>query len=169
VTYQPDRPVIYEGVPGTLFGSICSHIDAVLFSGERAMVHPEDIGMADIATPLAQKYLALPSQWRGSWRKNLRWRGLSGSRPFRTHRSLDKAKPLVCFTGTLPVPRTAAADAAKAAGWEVMGSASKVTTVLVTENPMGTSRKLVAARAAGTPIVSYEEWQELMLDGELPS
>ena len=142
----------------------CSHIDATLVAGERAMVHPDDIEIADAAMAMVESRIVPPDNWAASWRKNLKWRGLSG----KTHRVRDKSKPVVCFTGTLDRPRDELAQQAREGGWEVIGAPSKYTDVLVAADPMGPSRKLVIARKSNTPIVSADEWREIVLTGELP-
>jgi hypothetical protein len=148
-------------------GVICSHVDAVLIAEERAMVHPEDRELADVATALVRGRIVVPDTWRAAWRKNLRWRGLSSRGSVRRVR--DGSKPLVCFTGTLDRPRAELIAQAQAAGWETIDSPSPFTDVLVAADPLGASRKLKAARTNRTPIVTCEEWSELMHDGELPS
>lgn len=149
-------------------GGICSHIDAALVAQERAMVHPDDWRSADRAAALVGTRIVVPTDWKGSWRKNLRWRGLS-SRGSVTRRVRDHSKPLVCFTGTLDRARAELIAEAENAGWETINSPSPYTDVLVAADPLGNSNKLKAAREHGTPIVSCEEWSTLMTDGVLPS
>lgn len=144
-------------------GLICSHIDAVLIAQERAMVHPDDWPLADQAVNLVSRHIVVPDDWKGSWRKNLVWRGLSNSRV------RDGSKPLVCFTGTLDRPRPLLKKEAESLGWETIDSPSPFTDVLVAADPLGTSGKLNAARKNGTPIITSEEWSILLTDGVLPS
>lgn len=148
-------------------GLICSHIDAVLVAQERAMVHPEDWVAADRAVTLVGETIVVPDGWKGAWRKNLRWRGLSSRGSVRRKR--DSGKPVVCFTGTLDRPRSALLAEAVEMGWETIDSASPNIDVLVAADPLGSSGKLKAARKNGTPIVTREEWSILMTDGVLPS
>jgi hypothetical protein len=147
---------------------ICSHIDAVLVAHERAMVHPDDLQFIDSAAAIVGTRIVIPRDWKGSWRKNLRWRGLSG-RGNVTRRVRDHSKPLVCFTGTLDRPRAELIAEAEHGGWETVNSPSPFTDVLVAADPLGNSSKLKAARKHGTPIVTREEWSILMTDGVLPS
>lgn len=150
-------------------GRICSHIDAVLLAQERAMVHSDDWGAADHAVVLAGSRIVVPGDWKGSWRKNLRWRGLSSRGSVsRRAKIRDHNKPLVCFTGTLDRPRAELIAEAERCGWETIDSPSPFTDVLVAANPLGSSRKLKAARRHGTPIVTSEEWASLLTDGVLP-
>jgi hypothetical protein len=142
-------------------GTICSHVDAVLLARERAMVLPAHWQAADAASDLISGKLVAPLTWRGAWRRNIAWRGLTGL----TQRKLperDSDRPLVCFTGKLDRSR------AKRHGWDTVNSPSRFTDVLVCADPSGTSAKLEAARQNNTPIVSPEEWAEMMLDGALP-
>lgn len=148
-------------------GLICSHIDAVLVAQERAMVHSDDLVLADRACALVGARIVVPDDWRGAWRKNLRWRGLSSRGAKRRVR--DDSKPRVCFTGAMDRPRAELTSEAELNGWEVMGSPSPYTDVLVAADPLGTSGKLKKARQHGTPIVSPEEWSLLMTDGVLPA
>ncbi len=132
------------------------------------MVHPDDWSLANRATILVDGNIAVPDNWKGAWRKNLRWRGLSG-RSVTRRANRDGSKPLVCFTGTLDLPRPQLVDEAKRMGWETINSPSPYTDVLVAADPLGTSAKLKAARKNGTPIVSREEWSIVLTDGVLPS
>jgi len=144
----------------------CAHIDAVLVAQERAMVHLDDWSSADRAVELVGSRIVIPEEWKGAWRKNLRWRGLS-SRGASSRRIRDNSKPLVCFTGTLDRSRSALITEAKSMGWETINSPSPYTDVLVAADPLGTSAKLKAARQNGTAIVTCEEWSILMADGVL--
>jgi hypothetical protein len=151
---------------GGFDGVICSHIDAVLIAGERVMVPPEDHGTADAAFALVSQRIEPPPSWRGSWRQNLRWRGLSvrGPRP----RRVRSGRPVVCFTGAMDRPRKELLAEAVAAGWDTADSPTSAITVLVAAAVHGKSGKLVYARKNGIPIVALEEWPSVMLDGELP-
>lgn len=148
-------------------GSICSHIDAVLIAAERAMVFEADRAAADRACAIVSGRITVPSTWKGSWRRETRWRGLIGLRQ-RRRPDRDSTKPLVCFTGALEHPRAELIKAAKEAGWETINTPSPYTDVLVAADPCGNSAKLRAARANNTPIVSPDQWREIMLDGVLP-
>jgi hypothetical protein len=148
-------------------GTICSHIDAVLVARERAMVHQEDWSAASAAAALVGSCIVAPENWQASWRRNLRWRGLSTRGP--VHRRVrDGSKPVVCFTGNPGRGRSELIAEAIASGWEFVDSPSPFTDVLVAANPTGGSRKLKTARKNGTPIVTLEEWSILMNDGVLP-
>lgn len=144
----------------------CAHIDAVLVAQERAMVHLDDWAAADRAVALLATRVVIPDDWKGSWRKNLKWRGLS-SRGASTRRVRSNNKPLVCFTGNPGRPRAELKAEAELGGWETIDSPSPYTDVLVAADPLGTTGKLKAARKNGTPIVTLDEWTTLMTDGVL--
>lgn len=139
-------------------GAFCSHIDAVLCAGERAMVLKEDHEAADILGDLVRGGIQPPPGWKASWRRNMRWRGLS------TRKQRDLLKPIVCFTGKLMRARSDLLREAEERGWETINSPSSKTTVLVAEDPMGKSAKLRAARDNGTPILTSDDWESLLLE-----
>lgn len=152
---------------GGFDGYICSHIDAVLIAQERAMLHPDDLSFAEQAIKVTSGRLKIPSHWKGAWRRNLTWRGLSRYGTV-ARKARDKTKPLVCFTGRLHKERAELAQQAEANGWETIDSPSPFTTVLVAADPLGKSAKLLAARKNGTPIITGDEWAMLMEDGLVP-
>lgn len=142
-------------------GGFCSHIDAVLLNGERAMVYPDDHTNADLAAKAAFGMITTPPNWKGSWRRNLRWRGLTYC-GLNAHRARDPGLPIVCFTGKLYAERKSLLAEARENGWETIDSPSAKTHVLVAEDPTAASAKLKKARAYGTPILSGGEWQSLL-------
>jgi hypothetical protein len=74
VTVSDDGAKVSCSCPA--LGGFCSHIDAVLVANERAMVHPDDLAIADEARALTLGKIAVPSSWKGSWRGEFGWRGL---------------------------------------------------------------------------------------------
>lgn len=145
--------------------TICSHIDAILLAGEREMVFPDDRLVADDAMKVVAGKIHPPSSWKGSWRKNWRWRGLS----VRTRRTIDPSgKPVVCFTGKMDRQRKELISEAKENGWEAVDSPHKHITLLVAQDPHGKSDKLTHARKDAIPIISLDDWPEAMLHGLLP-
>ena len=115
--------------------------------------------------------LFVPDTWKGSWRRNMRWRGLTSRGPVykRPARRRDSSIPLVCFTGTMfGRNRDQMIAEAREYGWETTNSPSPYTDVLVAADTRGASAKLVKARSCNTPIITPEEWEELMIDGALP-
>jgi len=150
------------------FTTMCSHIDATLIANERAMVHPDDRDIADKAYLVCLGVIAAPKSWKGIWRKNLAWRGLSGG-PRKIANPRTSGKPLVCFTGKLPPKeRKDWIAEARAHGWETTDEPSRFTDVLVAADPSGNSAKLKLARKHQTPVVDAEEWLAVMVDGVLP-
>jgi hypothetical protein len=146
-------------------GNICSHIDATLVAGERAMVPEEDWPLADEAMKSLAGLIHVPPDWKATWRKNLAWRGfVTQTRPRRTGLT---GRPLVCFTGAMPKPRKLLCQEAVAAGWETVDAPHSKITVLVAADPTGPSNKLRFAREHGIPILAFEEWATLTVDGEL--
>lgn len=152
-------------------GGFCAHIDAVLVAGERAMVPDEDHQTADLAMTLVAKTITTPANWKAAWRNDRAWRGLSRSGTRRAAARRADGKSIVCFTGGKLAGRNRAAFRAEAEanGWATINSASRSTDVLVADDVHGSSGKLKAARAYGTLIVSYDDWQELMTDGVIPT
>ena len=170
VTVSPDGEQIACSCDGVAIyrQKLCRHIDAVLIANERIMVHPEDVSIADAAYKASAGKIAVPSGWKASWRRDLRWRGLAVIQR-RPRNPRDGGKPLVCFTGTLDgKSRKEWLAEAVANGWETTEAPSRFTDVLVAADPTGKSAKLKAARENNTPIVSADEWAALMIDGVLP-
>lgn len=168
VTVSGEGDVIHCDCAG-FDGLICSHIDAVLVAGERAMVASDDLEAADKAAMLTAGKIVLPETWRGSWRRKLDWRGISHVERRKRSYVRDSSKPLVCFTGNCGRPRTDLTSEAKANGWEVVNRPSAHLDVLVAADPTGKSAKLQVARTHAIPIVDIEIWASLMLDGEIPT
>lgn len=70
----------------------------------------------------------------------------------------------VAFTGDTGVDRNELVDRAEAAGLDVTGNVSRLTSLLVTNHPGSGSGKAVKARQHGTPIVSESRFLELLTD-----
>lgn len=153
---------------GGFDGVICSHIDAVLIAGERAMVHANDLALADRAVALVGGKITPPETWRGTWRRELKWRGIYPTGAVRRTYVRKGDRPVVAFTGQMGRGRDAMEQAARDNGWDVVKSASGNLDVLVAADPLAMSDKLAKARANAIPIVSPDEWAILMLDGVLP-
>jgi NAD-dependent DNA ligase len=56
---------------------------------------------------------------------------------------------------------------AKDHGWDVVNSPSRFPDVLVSGNLKSKSAKIKAAEECGTKIISAEQWEEIMLTGEI--
>lgn len=150
---------------GGFGGAICSHIDATLVAGERAMVPPADRDAADRAMRAVAGSIIIPATWKASWRKNYAWRGL----PARNNKSRVglSGQPVVCFTGAMPKPRKELLREAEASGWETVNRTHSKISVLVAADPDGESAKLCYAREKGIPILTFADWAALTTDGEL--
>ena len=150
-------------------GTICSHIDATLIAGERAMVPESDRAAADEAMRAVAGRIVVPAEWRGSWRWNSAWRGIPtrkyGERKFPTIGL--SWKPIVCFTGAMPKPRKELLREAEQAGWETIDRIRPIIIVMVAADPNANSTKLLFAREHGIPILTFEEWAKITTDGEL--
>ncbi|MEO3786793.1 TerD family protein [Actinocorallia sp. B10E7] len=68
----------------------------------------------------------------------------------------------VAFSGETPTPRTELAVRASAAGLNVMGSVSRHTSVLVTDEPEAETGKVLRARAAGVPVIDEAAFLRLL-------
>lgn len=147
-------------------GAICSHIDATLLAGERAMVPAADRDAAGRAMQAITGLITVPPDWKASWRKDYAWRGL----PTRTHRQPRiglSGRPIVCFTGSMPKPRGQLLRDADTSGWETVDRPHSKIRILVAADPNGPSAKLSYAREKGIPILTLAEWTSLTTDGEL--
>ncbi len=71
---------------------------------------------------------------------------------------LQERKGVVCLTGKAPMPRKALTEALEQQGWSVASAVTRDTTLLVCDNPAGSSTKLKKAREAGIPIQTYEDF-----------
>lgn len=154
---------------GGFDGTICSHIDATLVAGERAMVPEEDRAWADEAMKAMTGLIVVPKTWKASWRWNYGWRGLP-TRKIGGHRRPAvglSGKPIVCFTGAMPRPRPELLQEAEAEGWETVDRPHPSITVLVAAEPNGGSNKLQFARECGIPILTFEDWNSITAEGEI--
>ncbi|MDP3689562.1 hypothetical protein [Bradyrhizobium sp.] len=148
-------------------GVICSHIDATLVAGERAMVPEEDWDLADQAMVSVQDLILVPPDWRGAWRQDLVWRGFTSVRRGPRRIVGEDGKPVVCFTGAMPRPRKSLIAEAEAAGWDAVDNPHSKLDVLVAADPNGKSAKLAFARKNGIPVLTFSEWGSLTIDGEI--
>lgn len=152
----------------------CDHLDATLLSGELAMVHPDDIEIAEKAVLSTRCSLFGAPVWKRDWLRDHRWRGLplpeksGGLANLRWQHGGDyEARPKVCFTGHGEKPRDAYLRDARERGWRAVDSFQPDIKVMVAADPAGDSSKLKQARKAGVPVVSYAEWERLSVEGEM--
>jgi DNA polymerase-3 subunit epsilon len=68
----------------------------------------------------------------------------------------------VAFTGDTATDREVLEDRVTEAGLHVAGSVSRLTSLLVTNDPDSVSSKAVKARQVGTPVVGEREFTELL-------
>lgn len=154
----------------TPFG-FCAHIDAVINSGERFMVHPEDRTDADfIASAIGP--IEPPPDWQASWRRNKRWRGMPvidrkpstpatpGADIGISEQEYDE-RPCVVFTGQFVWSRNELTTDAKSLGWRVAGSTRDDTQYVVASDLQSSSNKVLAARRKGIPVIDVDEWQKV--------
>lgn len=154
---------------GGFDGTICSHIDATLVAGERFMVPKADRARTDEAMKAIAGRINIPETWKASWRRNYEWRGLP-TRSIGRHKRPAvglSGKPIVCFTGAMPRPRKELFQEAEATGWETVDRPHPSITVLVAADPNGRSNKLQFARECGIPILSFEDWNSITVEGEI--
>lgn len=151
----------------------CSHIDATLIAGERAMIEEEDQPIADeIMTILQQKKKAIsvPDDWKASWRADLEWRGFFEDKRATWYRD-GKKIPAVCFTGKDPKnpqkSRASYLKEAEAKGFHVSKLFCKSLNIVVAPSPLTNTNKVKGAAAWNIPVLSYDEWALLTADGEI--
>ncbi|MDM9624573.1 hypothetical protein QTL95_01610 [Rhizobium sp. S152] len=152
-------------------GLFCAHIDAVVLAGERHMVPTDDRANADKAMSIMAGHLVPPTGWKGSWRSQMAWRGLSKPRNVINHKDFYgddyNDRPSICFTGQGPIPRPELLEQARELGWRAVDTVVRGLKVLVAEDPTLNTTKLRDARKKGIPIISYGEYQLLTAEGEL--
>lgn len=135
--------------------SWCSHIEATLVSGERAMVPPEDRLEADQAQVLAKGRIAPPEGWKSNWREHRRWRGL----PVRESRAmgiLRQGRPVVSIHGR-GTKRATAARIARENGWEVVAYPTKGVIVHVSDRD-GEDQRRRHAEDLGIIVLGHQQW-----------
>ena len=71
---------------------------------------------------------------------------------------IKQIKGVVCMTGKGPMSRSKLQEKLEEMGYEATNSVTSSTTILLCDNPNGTSGKLKKARKLGVQIVSYDEF-----------
>lgn len=145
---------------------ICSHIDAVIVSGETAMVHPDDRELARQCSQQLRSLVEVPKDWKASWMRETKWRGLQVQPAQKRNYVRISDRPLVAFTGCKN--RKAMIEEAKANGWDVTDEPSAHLDVLVAANPSANTNKIKAARTNNVPIIHEHDWSEVMVTGVIP-
>lgn len=140
--------------------SWCSHIDATLVAGERAMVPPEEHGEANRAQIAARGRIGAPDGWQAHWRTNRRWRGLPPARITMLDRSRREGMPMMSLEGR-GGERRLVEQISREAGWMVSPFPVRGCLFHVAPETDTTTRAAEQARAAGIPIATYSEWAGL--------
>lgn len=135
--------------------SWCSHIEATLVCGERAMVPEEDRVKADQAQVLAKGRIGPTEDWKANWRSNRRWRGL----PLKESRAMTLMKsghPVVSMHGR-GIKRRMSQQVATRNGWSILPSPTKGVIVHVSDLDEG-EEKILHAESLGIIVLDHEKW-----------
>lgn len=154
VVLVPDRGHVVCSCAGVNW---CSHIDATLVAGERAMVPPEEWAEANRAQISAKGRIGPPKDWQATWRTNRRWRGLPPARITMLDRSRAEGRPMMSLEGRGSA-RALIQRISEEAGWMIADNPVKGCLFHVAPASDSGSRAAEAARASGVPIATYEEW-----------
>lgn len=138
----------------------CSHIDATLIAGERAMVPEEERGEANRAQIAARGRLQAPEGWQAHWRSNRKWRGLPPARITMVHRSRKTGKPVMSIEGR-GNERRRIAEMSQESGWLISPRPVAGCLFHIAPNIEEDSSSKERARQMGIPIASYSEWDGL--------
>ena len=133
----------------------CSHIEATLIYGERAMVHPADIQNANRAQALAKGRLDRPRWWKANWKSNRRWRGLPVREP-KALNLLRRGVPVVSME-VRGLKRTRAEELARNNGWETVYAPTKGVLIHVSDAANDDPR-CQRARELDIPTVTHDHW-----------
>lgn len=135
----------------------CSHIDATLFAGERAMVPQEEWAEANRAQIAARGRIHPPEGWQAHWRTNRRWRGLPPARVTMLDRSRREGRPMMSIEGR-GGERRIVQKLSEEAGWMVSSDPVKGCLFHVAPAHDSGTRASEKARENGVPIATYHEW-----------
>lgn len=138
--------------------SWCSHIEATLVFGERAMVPEEDRAAADKAQVLAKGRIGAPADWKANWRSNRRWRGIHQREP-RAMTLLRSGVPVVSLQGK-GIARRISARIAQQNGWSVVPAPTKGVIVHVSDEEEGDARRDHAI-SLGIIVLTHEQWPSI--------
>lgn len=157
VVLVPDRGHVVCSCAGVGW---CSHIEATLVCGERAMVPREEWPEANRAQIAAKGRIGAPDGWQAHWRTNRRWRGLPPARPTVLDRSRRESRPIMSIEGR-GGERPEIVRLSEEAGWIVAREPVKGCLFHVVPDPEASSRGIDRARSQGIPVASYDEWKGL--------
>lgn len=121
------------------------------------MVAPEDRETANLAQIAAKGRIGAPEGWQAHWRGKRRWRGLPPARI--TSRDISQATgtPMVSVEG-LGNARREAVRLSTESGWMVVPRPVTGCLFHVAPDADRDSAASEAARGAGIPIATYEQW-----------
>ncbi len=142
--------------------SWCSHIEATLIAGERAMVPDRDRMIADKAQVIAKGRIGPPEDWKADWRKNRKWRGLPVFQS-KAMKLLTKGTPVVSIQGR-GIKRKLSEEIAAENDWEIVPSPVRGVLVHVSADDDKSAQR---ARDLGIPISSHEEWPSVAKIGHI--
>lgn len=143
----------------------CSHIDATLVAGERAMVPEEDRREADAAMRIMKGRLGPPEGWQASWRDDKVWRGLSPARGDEGAKMRLDGRPTVLFLGSGPAGNRAEyMEHAMSLGWRVVEQPTPLTTMVVSSDKGLSTRRGDLAQLMSLPIIDHLGWDEWCYD-----
>lgn len=135
----------------------CSHIDATLVAGERAMVPVEEHGEANRAQIAARGRIGPPEGWQAHWRTNRRWRGLPPARITTLDRSRRDGLPMMSIEGR-GGERRLVEQISRDAGWMVTATPVRGCLFHVAPTSESSTKAAEQARENGIPIATYGEW-----------
>ncbi|MAC11080.1 MAG: hypothetical protein CMN74_02375 [Sphingorhabdus sp.] len=138
--------------------SWCSHIEATLVAGERAMVPEEDRIKADKAQVLAKGRIGPPEDWKSNWRGNRRWRGI-GIREPKAMTLLRSGVPVVSLQGKGLVRRMSA-RIAQQNGWSIVPAPTKGVIIHVSDEGDGDPKR-DHALSLGITVLTHEQWPSI--------
>ncbi|MBS7671551.1 hypothetical protein [Croceicoccus gelatinilyticus] len=141
----------------------CSHIEATLVFGERAMVPEEDHPIANRAMVKAKGRLERPKHWKADWLSKRRWRGLPVKEP-KAIAMLKSGVPVVSFEGR-GRKRQEAKDLATEHGWRDVSIPTRGVLVHVSDAMHGDPR-LEKAKELGIMTVTYAQWPMIASIGD---
>jgi hypothetical protein len=144
----------------------CSHIDATLVAGERAMVPQEEHGEANRAQIAAKNRIHIPTDWQANWRKNRKWRGLPSLRKNIVEISRQNGRPVLSIEGR-GKERKNIEKLSIDSGWVVLSVPVKGCLFHIVPNDTHESNRIEKANQAQIPVATYKQWE--MLASELGS
>lgn len=136
----------------------CSHIEATLLAGERAMVPAEDHKKANQAQVLLKGKIQPPENWKSNWRKNKRWRGIATGET-KAMQLTRKGNPVVSLQGKGKIKKLSKRVAIQN-GWIVVAQPTKGVIIHVSDDPdeCAVSKH---AESLGITIISHEQWPNI--------